>query len=125
MALSDQSLEAIVAAVLAVNNYGLEKAYGLLPALRKAGLTRPAKVVDEDLGRLTVRLAQAGYNRGLLTGMMADRLAGLMKAMLDGKLARFDPLVSTGKREEAIALLCEIHGIGPQVAANAWALVKG
>ena len=125
MALSNESLDAIVAAVLAVNNYGLEKAYGLLPALRKAGLTRPAKVVNEDLGTLTVRLARAGYNRGLLTEMMAGRLLGLMKAVHEGTLDRLDSLAASGDQDRTLALLCEIHGIGPQVAANAWMLLRG
>lgn len=125
MALSNHSLDAIVAAVLAVNNYGLEKAFGLLPALRKASLTSPAKVVNEDLGVLTLRLAQAGYNRGLLTEMMAGRLLVLMKAVQEGKLDRFDTLVAAGDQGQALALLREVHGIGPQVAANAWLLVRG
>jgi len=125
MRLCDQSLEAIIAAVLSVNNFGLEKAYGLLPALREAGLTRPDEVVSQDPGDLTVKLARAGYDRGLLTGMMADRLLLLMKAVESGALNQFDDLVASDDREKAIALLCEVHGVGPTVAANALVLASG
>jgi hypothetical protein len=124
MALSDQSLEGIVVSVLAVNKFGLEKARGLLPALRMAGLTRPAGVVGEDLCTLTVRLARAGYNRGLLTEMMAGRLLTLMAAVDQGRFTMLDSLVSSGDRDRALAILCEVHGIGPQVAANAWKLLR-
>ena len=122
---SDRSLEAVVAAVLAVNRYPLEKAWELLPPLRKAGLTRPEKVIGTDIGVLTVALAKAGYNRGLLTEMMAGRLQALMAAVQAGTLDRLDALVAAAKRDEAVASLREVRGIGPQVAANALALLEG
>lgn len=125
MPLSDNSLEAIVAALLAVNRFGLEKAYSLLPALREAGLTRPGKVVNEDLGAVTVRLAQAGYDRGLLTGMMAGRLVTLMQAVDRGELDSFEGLLARGDLEKATSLLCQVYGIGPKVAADAWLLLRG
>lgn len=48
MPINERNLEAVIAAILAVNSYGLEKSYKLLPSLRKAGLTDPATVAKAD-----------------------------------------------------------------------------
>ena len=125
MAISQDHLDAVVVAVLAVNNYPLEKAWALLPRLRQAGLTDPRLVASEDLGSLTVGLARAGYNRGLLTAMMAERLQGLGQAVQDGTLSSFDAILAQGDRERAISVLRHVRGIGPRVAANAWTLLRG
>lgn len=125
MAISTKSLEALAIAVLSVNNYPLEKAWSLLPALRKSSLLDPSRVVSDDLGDLTVRLARAGYNRGLLTAMLAERLQWLMAAAKAGTLDRLDELVAADKREEAVSMLCSVKGVGPAVARNAWLLTRG
>lgn len=125
MELSKKSIEEIVVAVLAVNNYSLEKAHELLPELRSEGLTNPHRVARKDAGDLTVALSRAGYNRGMLTGLMAERLLGLMEAITDGELEAFEGLLRSGEQERALTLLRKVHGIGPQVAANVWMLLKG
>jgi len=117
-----EHVEDLVVALLAVNQYPIEKAWALLPALRSEGLNAPA-TTPADLGEATVMLANAGYNRGLLTSMFAERIQNLMWAVRDGRLDGFDELVTAGKKNEAMALLCSISGIGPRVADNAWQLV--
>ena len=116
-------LESVVVALLAVNNYPLEKAWKLLPALREAGLTSPAKVPD-DLGDCTVKLASAGYDRGLLTAMLAERIQNVMASARRGDLAKLEGLVKGGKKDEAVTLLCTVRGIGPKVAATTWMLCR-
>lgn len=122
MLLAQDHLEAIIASVLAVNVYGLEKAYALLPEFRKCGLTDPLKVVQADIAEVMVAFQRAGYNRGMLSEMMAGRLMNLMTAAAEGHLDTLNEMVSKRKRAEAEALLCQIKGIGPKVASDAWML---
>lgn len=124
MDLAQEDLESIVVAVLAVNLYSLEKAYGLLPAFRRAGLLQPKKVSEMDLGGLIVALSSAGYQRGGLMGMMADRFQSVMREASQGTLDAFSDLVKRGKNEAATNLLLQVKGVGPSVAANAIMLIK-
>lgn len=124
MKLSNNELEAVVAAILAVNRYPIEKAWDLLPKLREAGLTVPDMVVDEDIGRLTVRLASAGYDRGMLTSMLADRLQGLMRAVQQGQLDGLAAASARKDKKAAVEILCRVKGVGPQVAESAWLLLQ-
>jgi 3-methyladenine DNA glycosylase/8-oxoguanine DNA glycosylase len=122
--LPDDVVDSLVMALLGVNNYPLEKVWNLLPRLREGGLTQPSQVASEDLNRLTARLITAGYDRGRLTGMLAERLQHLMTAIASGRL---DDLCRASTRKDATVvqrMLCEIRGIGPQVAQNAWMLLQ-
>lgn len=114
-------IEETIVAMLAVNNYPLEKAWNLLPQLRKSGLTRPEAIPD-DIGELTVRLASAGYDRGLLTSLFAERIAALMQAVRSGALDKLDDLVRRRAKSDATKLLCTVRGVGPRVAETAWSL---
>lgn len=124
MSLHQDHLEAIIASVLAVNAYGLEKAYALLSAFRKAGLTDSKGVANAPIGDVMARLHEAGYHRGMLAEMMAGRLINLMKVVAEGKLDPLNDLVARGDQEAAEALLCTVKGIGPKVAGDVWMLVK-
>lgn len=124
MPLHQDHIEALIASVLAVNAYGLEKSYALLPAFRKAGLTDPKWVGKAPIEIVMARLHEAGYRRGMLAEMMAGRLVNLMKVVTEGKLDPLNELVSHGDRDGAEALLCTVKGIGPKVAGDVWMLVK-
>jgi hypothetical protein len=122
--LPNDLVDSLVVALLAVNKYPLEKVWKILPRLQHEGLTEPGPVASEDLGRLTVRLARAGYDRGELTGMFAKRLQNLMTAI---ELGQLDDLYSAACRSDPQALrtmLCKVPGIGPWVAQNAWVLLQ-
>lgn len=121
--LNERHLEAVIAATLAVNKYGLEKSYKLLPSLRKAGLTDPVMVAKADVGDVMMRLCKAGYDRGMLTEMMAGRLVHLMKAVHSGALDGLNTLVDNRAKEGTLELLCTVKGIGPKVAADAWMIL--
>lgn len=123
MEISQESIDAILVALLAVQQYSLDRAWSLLPKLEKAGLTDPKKVVKANLGALVVKLTESGYERGLLNGLMAPRVQNLMMAVVAGELDAFDELRGTGDRQAAIELLCRVKGIGPKVANNAWLLL--
>ena len=120
----DDLVDSLVTALLAENNYSLEKVWKVLPRLQDEGLTKPGPVASEDLTRLTTRLAEAGYDRGRLTAMFAERLQNLMAAIVSGQL---DDLRSAATRKDLQALqrtLCRVRGVGPQVAQNAWILLQ-
>jgi hypothetical protein len=122
--LPDDLVDTLVTALLAVNKYPLDRVWKILPHLQDEGLTKPGPVASEDLGRLTIRLAAAGYDRGGLTALFAKRLQTLMKAIESGQL---DDLSSAAIRSDPQALrkmLCRVPGIGPQVAQNAWVLLQ-
>lgn len=124
MKVAKDDLEALVTAVLAVNRYSIEKAYDLLPALRKGGLTQPDKVVALDIETLITGLFQAGYQRGGLMEMMADRYLSLMQAINAGKLDPLGNLIKRGNTDGSVELLCTVKGIGPSVATTAIQLIK-
>lgn len=126
MDLSAQQIESLLVALLAVNSYSVEKVTGLLPAFREARLTEPtfvAEVAKADIGPLIVRLASAGYDRGLRTEIFAQRVLALMEAINRGQLSALPAMVSARKESDAIASLTMIPGIGPRVAATAWSLL--
>ena len=118
MKLKTESLEAILVAILAVNSYGLEKAYALLPQLREAGLTNPESVANADVGDVMVRMYESGYQRGLLGEMFAQRVKHLMTLASRGELDLLDDFLENNQREQAIELLCQIKGVGPKVAGD-------
>ncbi|MCA9527524.1 MAG: hypothetical protein KC549_14640 [Myxococcales bacterium] len=121
--MKQENLDDLVAAVLAVNSYSIEKAWALLPKLREAGLTTPV-TFPTDLGPATVKLASAGYDRGLLTEMFAKRLLGLMQEAGSGALDELDAFVEADRKDDAVALLVTVPGIGPKVARTAWELLR-
>ncbi len=124
MKLTPDHIEALVVAVLAVNRYPLEKVWGQLSGLRAKRLTDPEWVAGADLGDVVVNLAASGHDRGMLTGMMAERLQVLMQAVFAGTLDTLPGLLAKGDTEAVVKLLCTVKGIGPRVAANALMLLK-
>lgn len=121
--LSESLTTNLVVAVLAVNSYSLEKAWALRSALSDEGLTNPANSSKLDQRALTVRLAKAGYDRGMLTGMMASRVADLMRAIATGQLDALDEHIRQQDWEAVERLLRAVRGIGPKVAKNALLLL--
>lgn len=117
------TLEQVLVAQLSVYNWSMERVWKLLPALRHAGLTNPESF-PVDLGKTTVALYEAGYDRGMLTEMFAERAASLMAFAQSGELDPLDDLVAAGKKEEAVKLLLRIRGIGAMSAKNAWLLLS-
>ena len=124
MTLLQEHLDCIVAAVLAVNNYGIERSFALLPAMRSVGLLESRVVVKMDVGSVIQLMNKAGFNRGLLMEMMAGRLMNLMKASQNRELDLLNEYVKSKNKSAATDLLCKISGIGPKVASDAWMLIS-
>lgn len=125
MALAPAHVECLLMALLSVNNYSLEKVWALLPRMREAGLTDPARVVAMDMPAAIAALTSAGYDRKNLTWLFAERVKALMGAIHDGTLDGLDDAISRKDKITASALLEPIRGVGPRVLENAWALLMG
>ena len=115
----DEIMENLVCSLLAVNNYSLEKAWGLRQGLREELLLDVGFLKKASHDTLFERLKKAGYDKSdYVVGLVADRLHNLGKA-LDEKTLR--ALVDTvekrdeGKMEE---ILLPVKGIGPVVLRN-------
>jgi hypothetical protein len=121
--LSKEIVESLVVSVLSVNSYPIAKAWGLLPRLRESRLTEPQFVVGLDLGRLTVLLATAGYGRGMLIGLFAERIKDLMTAISSGALDQLPAAIVSREKGRAAEILCAVRGVGKKVAENALMLL--
>lgn len=117
-------LECIVASLLAVNAFRLEKAQALLPALDRNGLLSPAGVQQMRLAEVIARLVDSGYDRGKLTWLFAERLKDLMDAILAGRLDGLAEALLRGDDARGTQLLDDVRGIGAHVASTAWVLMK-
>jgi hypothetical protein len=123
MPLAPHQIECLLMALLSVNSYPLEKAWGLLPRMRELGLTEPARVVAMDMEATITALTSAGYDRKNLTWLFAERVKALMAAIHGGELAGLEDAILAKNKERASAVLRQIRGVGPRVADNAWALI--
>jgi hypothetical protein len=109
--------------MLSANQFSLLRAQEIVPKLRAARLLDPDYVPSVEPGPLTVQLASAGYDRGMLTSMFAERLRALVQSIRDGHLDRLDDAVTARDERAAMQLLTGIKGIGPVVARTAWTLL--
>lgn len=123
MALSATQIECLLMALLAVNNYPLEKAWGLLPRMRATGLTDPDRVTAMDMAGAIEALTSSGYDRKNLTWMFAERVKALMAAIHGDELTGLDEAIAAKDKARATELLDRVRGVGPTVIQNAWALL--
>jgi endonuclease III-like uncharacterized protein len=123
MAMRPQQIECLVAALLAVNQFPVDKVRGLLPRMRESGLTSPARVAKMDMAEAIEALVGAGYDRKKLNWLFAERLKALMDAIETGKLSGLDASIAAADKDRAALLLRKVRGIGPTVVNNAWMLL--
>jgi hypothetical protein len=117
--------ENLLVALLSVNQWSVEKVYGLVEGFREAGLFDFDSVARLDEAELTRRLGTAGYNRGTyLTPMMASRVGSLAGVLKGGTVRKLADFIASGDRESAENILKLIDGVGPFVLRNFWLLQK-
>ena len=122
--LGQKRIDVLVAAILAVNSYPVEKVVALLPNLRKAGLTSPSEVARMDYNELIPKLVKAGYDRGQLVSIISPRLKALMVAIEADTLSGLERALAEHDSRLVQDLLCQIPGIGPVVAKVALKLMQ-
>lgn len=99
-------------ALLSVNNYSLDKAYGLFDRLAEAGLFDPANLEIWGLSEISRRLGRAGYDRGPgMTKILAERLSGLGVFQATQGIQRCERLLASGSSAEVTALLSPAKGV--------------
>lgn len=116
-------IDALVVSLLAVNKYTLDRVLSYRSSFRENGLLDVEGVSKMDVGTITAKLTAAGFNRGLLNGMMAARLKNLMTAISEGYIDQLPKLILNRDRESALTLLTSLRGMGPTTARNAWLLL--
>lgn len=117
--------ENLLVALLSVNQWSVEKVYGLVDRFRNAGLFDFDSVACLDDAELTRRLGTAGYNRGtVLTPMMASRVRSVARILKGGTVRKLAEFIESGDTESAEDILRLIHGVGPYVLRNFWLLQK-
>ena len=114
---------ALVVAMLAVGGFSVEKVLAIREALERHGLLNPRKLAQWDDARITRELTAAGYRRGLLTGMYAERLSAAMKELAAAeRLLQTEELLASGSVSLVTHLLLPQKGVGPRVVDNFLAL---
>lgn len=122
MALSAPQVEHLVAAMLSVNGYAVERAVALMPAFRAEGLLSYKRVAALDAVALARALEAGGYTRGGFVPIMAYRLLTLLQAAESGDLDGCNGHAAAGDRDGFCRVLARVHGFGPRTSATAWAL---
>jgi hypothetical protein len=108
----------LVASILLVNRYTLERTYQSIPALEKQGLFDPENLIRWDQKEIMERLKLGGCDRGpFMTNLFALRLASLGEFL--GREFDICAEVLGGKDARQIEqLLMPVNGIGPRVLYN-------
>lgn len=122
MALSARQVEHLVAAMLSVNGYAVERAVTLMPSFRAAGLLSYGKVAAMDGDALAGALQACGYTRGGFVPIMAYRLVKLLEAAESGNLDECQMRAAVGDRDGFRRALSGVHGLGPNTSMTAWIL---
>lgn len=116
-------VENLLLALLAVNNWSLERVFELREPMRDAGLfdlEAVSKLSEEEIAR---RLTVAGYARGeYMTTLMALRVVSVAQVLPTDELTRLVAAVHAGRKEAVNAVLSRIRGVGPTVLDSFWIL---
>lgn len=122
MTLSDDHVASLVAAMLAVNFFPLDRSYGLMPAFRERGLLDPVRVAAMPQPELITAMNAAGYARGGFLPILSFRLYALMEHLGDGRLDALPAAAAAGDRATFDLALGAVPGFGSRTIASAWAL---
>lgn len=123
---TDDPWEDLVLAILAVNQYSLEKTYLAVEALRGEGLFRPENLVNWSPEEIETRLRRGQCDRGdFMTRLFARRLASLGEFLKSAGVEECGRVLRKCEATEVRRLLLPVKGIGPKVLANFFLLRTG
>lgn len=122
MSLSDAHVANLVTALLAVNQYPVDRAAAAIPGMRERGLLTPSRIAGMEHEAVIAAMSQAGYARGGYLPIVSFRLFKLMEAAGAGTLDALAAAADRGDREAFDAELAKVHGFGPSTIATAWML---
>src|ERR1019366_6186690 len=105
----------LIVSILAVNQYSLEKTYGVLPLLREAGIVDPMKLSSWELEEVITRLKAAGCDRGpFMTKLFALRLVSLALALNSIGISVCREVLQGNDPDAIRKLLLPVNGVGPK-----------
>lgn len=117
-------LEDLVISILSVNNVSIDKTYSSIEAMRKEGLFTPSNLSKWSIEDIGNNLKKAGYDRGGVNYILAERLSTLGKQIsLQGQNEFEKALANTDKRALKEFLLT-IKGVGNKVVDNFFILIE-
>lgn len=106
-------------ALLAVNNWTLEKVGRLYPTLQENGLFDVRALSGLEPEQIRERLSAAGYKRGPVLGaMMALRVQHVALALARGGAQRLADYEAARDTRAAREYLLSLKGVGPTVVEN-------
>ncbi|MCZ2155719.1 MAG: hypothetical protein LC114_17780 [Bryobacterales bacterium] len=109
----------LVVAVLAVNQYSLERTYFNSQGLVTECLADPVSLSKWSADEIVERLCKAGYDRGpFMTRLFAERLHALGLALSNQMTSDISGILDSGDRIAIEKVLMPIRGVGPRVLAN-------
>lgn len=121
--MTDSIAENLLIALLAVNNWSLERVFDLRGPLRDVGLLDLESVARLSDDEVAGRLAAAGYARGeYMNRLMAVRILSMASVLSSDQLTRLSEDLREGRRDAVNATLDRIKGVGPSVRGSFWAL---
>jgi len=121
--MTDSIAENLLIALLAVNNWSLERVFDVRGPLRDVGLMdfETVRALSED--EVADRLAAGGYARGeYMNRLMAVRILSMATVLSTAELARLSEHFREGRQDAIDATLNSIKGVGPSVRRSFWAL---
>src|SRR5437867_2367153 len=96
----------LIAALLSVNSYALEKAQRVSDELHKGGLVDLTKFCSLEEKDIVSKLRLAGYDRGeFMTQLIASRLANLGRHITAIGVGRVNAVLASGDRDAVTSLL--------------------
>jgi hypothetical protein len=121
--MADSIVENLLVALLAVNNWSLERVYDMRGRLRDVGLLDCATVSTLPEDEVAGRLAAAGYARGeYMNKLMAVRVLSMASVLSSDEVVRLSKALQDGRQDSMDAALDRIKGVGPSVRRAFWAL---
>ena len=109
----------LVISILAVNSYPIEKAFSLLPALARQGLSHPEKLSALSAEDIYQRLVDSGYDRGeYVTYLLAERLFSLGNLVAVEGINKLTEALSDNSLDKIASFLSPVKGVGPVVLKN-------
>jgi hypothetical protein len=117
---NQETLENLIIAVVAVNNYPLSEAWQLRSSLAESCISR-LSVFDKDIPsafQIKTIIMDAGYSRGdYVALLLGERIKNILEAIKSFGCEEF-LMHLRGGEEVAIQMVSKLYGVGPKVANN-------
>jgi hypothetical protein len=115
-----ETLENLIIAVLAVNNYPMSEALQLRPLLAENCITR-LSIFDKEIPssfQIKTIIMDAGYSRGdYMALLLGERIKSILEAIKTHGHTKFLKSLREGE-EVASHMTGKLYGVGPKVVRN-------